>query len=454
MPQALDSSYTGIGNINNIPAEQRIYGRTKEILGITRGRMPNWRVMSQKMKKGVAVKDMEFKYKSDYPLQAQITLVEASSAVDGGTENRFLFSTSESARLKEGDRIYSDRIFVNNSGSYVGTLASDGSYTPSAAQYSQRECVKLLAKLSVSGSNTYWKVQRNWQPSYATGSTNVEAPINSKWLIGTAPQAIGDNTGGVWGDTPHEETNYSEITLMKMGVARTANKVDIYQGKTLLQRNTERQTELFWKRRENSCLFGRQSLETSSEDGSPIYATGGIDEYISTAQSGIGYVPFTASDTNQEANIINFASAHGAVNYQNLNEFGKNKFYWGSTEKWWICDDIQFTKISNSFDNKVRINYNGGLSQKYGFKISDLEISGGGVFHLAVSDLFSIYGIKNTGYIIDYDYIFPVPYVDEDLTVLIDVEKGMNPYKRIDHMYINSGYVRNCPFAHYKVYNL
>jgi len=94
------------------------------------------------------------------------------------------------------------------------------------------------------------------------------------------------------------------------------------------------------------------------------------------------------------------------------------------------------------------------MSINYGFKINDLHISGGGTFHLAVSDLFSIYGLKNTGYIIDYDYIKPVPFVDEDLTILVDVEKGMNPLKRIDYLYVNGGYERNCPFAHYKVYNM
>lgn len=451
---SLDNAFVGIGNIHEIPAEQRIYGRTKEILNITRGRLPNWRVMSQKTSSRQAADDMEFKWKSDYPLQALLTLAANSSAVDGGTHNKLGFSAIESVRLREGMRIYADRNFVDATGGYIGTLVDD-SYVPSGVEHSQRECIKLLTKLETTSGITYWKVQRVFGPSYTTTGTANSLTVagGHKFLMGLAPQAIGDNSGGVYGDTPHEETNYCEITLMKFGVARTANKVKIYQNKTLLQRNTERQMEMFWKQRENNFMFGRKGLEYSSEDGSPIYATGGVDEYISTPQTSIGY-SIPTDDADKESNIINFNSAFGTVNYQALNDFGKNKFYWGSTAKWWVCDDIQFTKIANSFDNKIRINYNEQMSINYGFKINDLHISGGGTFHLAVSDLFSIYGLKNTGYIIDYDYIKPVPFVDEDLTILVDVEKGMNPLKRIDYLYVNGGYERNCPFAHYKVYNM
>lgn len=468
----MDSAYTGIGNVQNIPAEQRIYGRTKDILRVTKGRIPMMRIMTENMGAKMSVPDMHIKYKSDYPIQALITIGTTTTSLDT-YHLKIWVPNQQAVLLREGTRLYCDRIYYNgNAGGTGAFVAGTGDdYLPVTAGNSQRECMKVKERMEVSGANTAFKVERGYAPSGtntsaglscidgggATGSTTVIPTTSMKLLLGLVPQAIGDNTGGVYGDTPHTETNFCEITLEKMGVARTADKIKIYQDRTILQRNSERQIDLFWKKNELKSVFGRKKDgedNPSPIDGSPIYETGGIDEYIRTAQSGIGYAPLPTTDTDPNGQIINFQQAHGAVNYQSLNEFGRNKFYYGSNIKWWVCDDIQFTRISNSFDNKVRINYNPSLSLKYGFKINDLEISGGGTFHLAQSDLFSIYGLKNQGFIIDFDYFKPIHLEGEDFTIMVDVESGLNPLKRVDYLYNNRGYLRNCPFAHYVVYNL
>lgn len=461
MAQALDSAFTGVGNVHNIPAEQRIYGRTKDILRVTKGRIPMMRVMTENLGPKMAVTDMHIKYKSDYPIQALITMGATSTTVDTYFTKIWVPNT-QAPYLREGTRLYADRIYYDGTAFVAGT---GDDYLPVTAANSQRECMIVLQKMETSGTNTAFKIERGYCPlgspalSWNTTHTGslVQFSTSMKLLLGLVPQAIGDNTGGVYGDTPHEEYNFCEITLEKMGVARTADRIQIYQDRTILQRNSERQIDLFWKKNELKATFGRRrdgADNVSPVDGSLIYETGGIDEYIRTAQSGIGYSPYPSLDTDPNGNIVNFQQAHGAVNYQSLNEFGRNKFYYGSNIKWWICDDIQFTKITNSFDNKVRINYNASMSLKYGFKISDLEISGGGTFHLAQSDLFSIYGLKNQGFVIDFDYFKPIHLQGEDFTIMVDVEKGLNPLKRVDYLYNNRGYLRNCPFAHYVVYNL
>jgi hypothetical protein len=462
MAQALDSGYTGIGNVQHIPAEQRIYGRTKEILRVTKGRVPMMRVMTENLGGKTAVTDMHIKYKSDYPLQASLKVAELTTSLGGGYSKLFV-KPQEAILLREGTRLYSDRVYYNGT-AFVAGVGEEN--TPVTALNSQRECLVVREKLETVGGGTpgtYFKVERGYRPaqgtSHTAGGTGTPVELASGWslLIALVPQAIGDNTGGVYGDTPHEEENFCEITLEKMGVARTADRISMYQDKTILQRNSERQIDLFWKKNELAAIFGRKvdgANNPSPVDGSYIYETGGIDEYIRAAQAPINYSPFGATDADKNANIINFTAAHGALNYQSLNEFGRNKFYYGSEIKWWICDDIQYTKIANSFDNKVRINYNQPLSLKYGFKVNDLEISGGGTFHLAQSDLFSIYNLSNHGFIVDFDYFKPIHLQGEDFTIMVDVEKGLNPLKRVDYLYNNRGYLRNCPFAHYEVYNL
>jgi len=470
MPTAMDSAYTGVGNVQNIPAEQRIYGRTKEIMKITKGRIPMMRVMTENMGAKMAVTDMHIKYKSDYALQALIDVAVATTKVGGSSDvyNLISIPNAQAVRLREGTRLFVDRIYYNGTDWETGTGTD---YLPVSASNSQRECIKILEKVATDANNTQFKIERGYRPAKGyslggdsgtegtgTGSGTWQTITTSmKLLASLTPQAIGDNTGGVYGDTPHTEWNYCEITLEKMGVALTAERIDMYQNETILQRNSSRQIDYFWKKNELKATFGRRkdgADNVSPVDGSYIYETGGVDEYIKTAQSAIAYNPYPTSDSDPNANIINFAAAHGAVNYQNLNEFGRNKFYTGSNVKWWVSDDIQYTKISNCFDNKVRITYNQGMSLKYGFKINDLEISGGGTFHLVQSDLFSMYGLKNQGFIIDFDHFKPINLQGEDFTILVNVEKGMNPLKRVDYLYMNRGYYRTNPFAHFFVYNL
>lgn len=463
-----DSRYEGIGNIHKVAAELRIYGKTSDILKITKGRMPFMRIMTTEAAGGpnLAVTDMHIKYKSDYPLQALITCTVQSSGTDDDVVS---FSKNESIMLTEGTRLFATNIFYNGAVGGGGAFATGTAGIPADVTNSQRECLIVRERLSESGNNVSWRVERGYQPSGTNaaaglsfkdgGGGNPEAiTVGMQFLISLVPQAIGDNTGGTFGDNPHNEQNFCEITLEKVGVARTAERIKLYQKETILQRNTSRRVDLFWKKNEIKATFGRAKdgdVQTSPVDGANIYETGGIDEYIRTAQAAIGYYPYpSGGNADPSGNIINFALAHGAVNYQNLNSFGKNKFYYGSQMKWWIMDDEMYAKISNAFDPKVRINYNQSLSLRYGFKISELEVSGGGVFRLVASDLFSIYGLKNHSFIIDSDYFKPMHLDGEDYMILVDVEKGVNPLKRIDYHYMNRGYLRNCPPAHYIVYNM
>ena len=460
-------SFEGISNLDKVVADMRIYGKTQDILKITKGRLNMMRVMAEHFPSPMAVNEFHIKYMSDYPLQATFAIGEASGAVDGGTENKIGVPIKEAVLLTEGTRLFAVNYFYNGNAAGTGAFSEGTAGIPSDVTNSQRECLKILSKLEKTSTFQYFKVERGYQPSgsnssagrsYADGGggTPGELASGATFLISLVPQAIGDNTGGIFGDSPHIEEAFCEIVLQKVGTARSAERVKTWQGESMLQRNTSRQVDLFWKKQELKSIFGRAKdgmYNISPVDGSPIYEAGGIDEYIRTAQPKIGYYPIPASNSDPSGHIVNFALAHGAVNYQNLNTFGKDKFFYGSQVKWWFMDDEPWTKITNSFDPKVRISYNENLSLRYGFKISELEISGGGIFRMATSDMFSIYGLKNHSFIVDFDYFKPFVLEGEDFTMYIDVEKGMNILKRIDYLYMNRGYKRSNPFAHYVVYN-
>lgn len=449
----LDTSYSGISSIESIPAEQRLYGKTGEILRMMKGRNSAMRVMYDNFLKGgkIAQTDMEFKYKSELP-RAFILDCSLASATTSSTEDTIYIPNTQAAYVRVGTRLIVKGIWIgtdNTNYTFETTIGTNSATQP--------EMIKVVQKLPAGATYTGFIVERNIKPAILTNvggtpATGTPAEITTamKFILTPTPQAEGNNEGDIYGDTPHEEYNYNEINLEKYGATRTSQNVKIQQDEPTLARNGRRQLELFWNKMEWRQIYGRRDtgLNGSNERW---WTTGGLDEYIATAQSGIGYHPTTMTG---DKHIVNYSSDIGAINYQNINTFGSNKFIYGSETKFWIMDSVQYTALTNSFDNKIRIIKNEALSQKYGFKISDLEISGGGTFHLVQSDAFTIAGMSDVGYIVDFRYFKHTHLQNEDFTVLVDVEKGMNVLKQINYLYMNSGIKRNNPFTHYKVYNM
>ena len=457
----LDAAFSGISNIDSLPAEQRLYGRTNEILQMTRGRNAMIRVMYDKFLAGgkLAQTDMEFKYKSEYPRNF-ILDVGVASGTTNTAEDTIYIPNRQAAYIRVGTRLLVREIFIgtdNTNYTYDSTRGGTTNSTQVAA--TQNEMIKVLQRLSADATNTAFLVERAVKPSVVK-STDGSAPVwgaspmqietTMKLILANTPQAEGSNEGDIYGDTPHEEYNYNEINLEKWGQTRTSMNVKAYQDEGIMERNGRRQLELFWNKIEWRQINGRRETGLNANN-ERWWTTGGLDEYIETAQSGLGYHPTTMTN---DKHVINFQSDIGAVNYQNLNTFGSTKFIYGSPEKFWIMDNTQYTAITNSFDSKIRIMKNEALSLKYGYKISSLEMSGGGTFHLVQSDGFTIAGITDLSYIVDFKYFKHTHLQNEDFSILVDVESGMNKLKKINYLYMNSGIKRYNPFAHYKVYNL
>lgn len=459
MAQPLDSAYNKITSIEEIPAEQRIYGRKGDIINITRGRIAMMRIMNQHMatKGRKSVDDMEFKYKSDIPRPAILTVATASDDVDGGTENKIWIAKRHAAGVEVGAVLINRNMFFNGDASpKFSTTRTLG--TSTATAYIEPEAMKVLSRLETDASgNVAFKVQRGYAPSVGSqsGTGALEITTSMKLIILPVPRAVGNNEGKIYGDTPHEETQYTEINLEKWGINRTAQNIKIWQNQGLMERNGQRQIDHFWLKEEHRALRGRKT-KTQDEEGEDIYSTGGLEPYILTNQSGIDYVAYDGDpfNTNKQNHVIDFKKAYGPVGYQSLNKFGNDKFFYGSETKWWICDNVQYTAISNSFDNKVRIEYMKDMSMAYGLEIERLKISGGGTFYLVQSDGFSLEGVTDTGFIIDFDYAEPAFLQNEDFTILIDVEKAKNVLKKVNYLYMNSGYMWSNPFAHYEVFNM
>ena len=459
MAEALDSAYNKITSVDQIPAEQRIYGRKGDIINITRGRLAMMRIMNKHMatRGRKSVDDMEFKYKSDIPRPAILTIAAASEDYQGGTENKIWIAKRHAAGVEVGSVFINRNIFFNgNASPKFSTTRTLG--TSLTTFYVEPEAIKVLARLETDSSgNVAFKVQRGYAPSVGSqsGTGALEITTSMKLILLPTPRAVGNNEGKIYGDTPHEETCYTEINLEKWGINRTAQNFKVWQNEGLMERNGRRQVDHFWLKEEHRALRGR-GTKGYDEEGELIQSTRGLEPYILTDQPGIDYYAYDGDKTNANKNnhIIDFKAAYGPVGYQSLNKFGNDKFFYGSETKWWICDNIQYTAISNSFDNKVRIEYMKDMSMAYGLEFERLKISGGGTFYLVQSDGFSLEGVQDTGFICDFDYIEPAFLQNEDFTILIDVEKGKNVLKKVNYLYMNSGYMFSNPFAHFEVFNM
>lgn len=450
----LSSAFTGISNIDSITAEQRLYGRTSEILRMTRGRNSMMRVMYDNFVKGgkLATTDMHFKWKSELPRNFVVDIAQSSTTTNSN-EDTIYINNKQAAYIRVGTLLIVRDIFIgtDNTNYTFETVRGTNNAT-------QPEMIQVLQKLSPGDTFTGFIVRRAYYPSILTSSGGTpiflasncaEITTDMKLVLSSTPQAEGNNEGDMYGDTPDEEFNYNEINLEKWGQTRLSMNVKQLQDEGIMERNGRRQLELFWNKMEWRQIFGRRATGVNGKN-ERWWTTGGLDEYIETPQPAIGYHPYL----NEQKHVINWGNDIGAINFQNINKFGSDKFIYGSPEKYWIMDNAQYTAITNSFDNKVRIIKNDALSSKYGLKISDLEISGGGTFHLVQSDAFTIAGMSDISYIVDFAYFKHTHLQNEDFTILVDVEKGMNPLKQINYLYMNSGMKRYNPFSHYKIYNM
>ena len=191
MSTTLDSSYVGVSNIDSIPAEQRIYDRTSEILKITKGKIPALRVMINNFQRGgkKAVTDIEFKYKSDVPRQALVDIAANSDSYLGGTENRIWIPDAQAVYI-EKDAILLRRDGYYNGSSYTTTIASGNT---------ARERIRVLTKGTSDGTKTWFAVRRGFGKVLGTPD-NIGT--SEKLILLTKSQAEGNNEGGVYGDTP------------------------------------------------------------------------------------------------------------------------------------------------------------------------------------------------------------------------------------------------------------
>jgi len=431
--------YQHIPNIADIPEKQRIYGVTNEILKITPSKVNTVRVMMEKAKKGVAVDDMHFKYKSEMPREVLIPIQSSTTATDKVTISMDVLNKYVPF-LEVGTVLLCRGLYFGN---------SNWSSTPTTGR-TQREAIKITEIQAPGSTTTVVKGIRAWKP--ADGTTPTGTPpefggtgVDSYVLIQPKPQPLGSNEGKIYGDTPIEEFNYCEPTFEKWGVDRVSESIKIRQNESISERNGRRQLAAFWKKVAIQRLFGRRNYYINSENR-PVYETGGIDEYIETGNPDLNYV---AQD-----HVIDFYNTYGPLSYASLVDFGKDKFYYGSEKKWWIMDKNDYTAISTIFDNKIRIQYERDMSIQYGFEIESLKISGGGTFYLVQDEIFSLYGVTGTSYIIDFDYFEFVPLKGWDFQIMVDVEKGINPFEKVNYLYMISGNKRTNPHAHYKVFNL
>lgn len=453
----MDTTYTAIPSIPHVPTEQRIYGRTEKILRLVRNKVKTTRIMITKSREGKLppVDDFRIYYKSDVEREILLDVNSASlSGTVSGQQTDVLQIPNAQAAMIDGNPILIVQgVFFGNgySGGSTGTWA-----TSASLGRTQLEALRVVSKGVPGATYTPVTVIRAWLPAdgSAPSSSTVVSLTGKKVLLQPKPQPLGSNEGNMYGDTPHEEYNFVEQTLEKWGVIKAAEKVRIYQDKSIAERNGERQLDNFWKKVDIQKKWGRRNYYIDAQE-QPVYETGGLDEYIETPQSSFKYVPYDGDPTNANGNnhIIDFSAQFGNVTYTTLNSFGEGLFDYGSTEKFLCVNKSQYTKISNAFDNKMRIQAEKEMSIKYGFEVESLKISGGGKLYLIQDDLESQYNISNACYVLDFEYFKHIIFADYDFSIMMDAEKELNKFKTVNYLHMISGNKRTNPFSMYKVIN-
>lgn len=435
----LSDIYPGISNISSIPDEQRLYDRDKNLIKIATGSLALSRIMMDRFKsRNVIAGDPETKYKSDVDRPILLAITVDSTVVDAGNRIHKIWLAKKDAIYVDVDTtLLVQKLFYNGT-TYVRTAV---------ATNSQQEMLRVIERGTESGGNVWFNVIRGWKAaSGGVAGTPTQLTTTAGDNVVYIPRAVaeGNNEGRVYGDTPHEEYNYCEINLEKWGVNMTTANTTILQDQSIIERNGQRQLDQFFKGYEMKCIYGRRHTELD-DNNDRIWWTGGLDEYIRQAHTGMGY----AGD-----NIVDFKTKYGAVSYQTINQLLADKFFRGNRkEKFWVMDVDAYVRICNAFDNKVRI-YNQDLSLRYGIQVETIRGSGGGAAHLIVHDQLSLNGLKNISYLVDFDYFKYMHLQNMDVQILENVEKGNNIFKHINYMFMQAGIKRFNPFAHWYIFNL
>lgn len=439
MAQALNTAYPDLTTTEHIPDEQRIFDRDKIIINYAKGRLNNMRIMLRRFadqgKK--ATKDMHVKYKSDIARQAMIT--STSTSLGTGTTGTIYFSDAEAQLVDDG------AILILRDNYYNG---ADFSATLSATN-SMAEALLVTGRGASSGGNTGFTVQRRFGWQDGTGTPNA---IAAGAIVLVQPTSVGEgsNEGRVWGDTPEEEYNYCGIFLEKYGQTKISEDIEIYQMDSLADRNGSRTLDVLFKKMEMDAIDGRR--DSRLVNGRRVWHSGGLDEYLTRAQ--LTTEGNYKGQIGANSRVVDFLGTYGTLSSQTLNTFLADKFFDGNeTEKFWNMPVNQYVGICNAFDNKVRIAYNKEMSLKYKINISTLETSAGGLLHLTVSDLWSIYG-RPMSYIVDYDYFKFMHLRNHDFQIIKNAEKELNRFEIVNYIYGTYGYYRRNPLAHWKIFNV
>lgn len=439
MAQALNTAYPDLTTTEHIPDEQRIFDRDKIIINYAKGRLNNMRIMLRRFadqgKK--ATKDMHVKYKSDIARQAMIT--STSTALGTGTTGTIYFSDAEAQLVDDG------AILILRDNYYNGTTFS----STLSSSNSMPEALLVTGREAPSGGNTGFTVQRRFGWQDGAGTPNS---ISAGATVLVQPTSVGEgsNEGRVWGDTPEEEYNYCGIFLEKYGQTKISEDIEIYQMESLADRNGSRTLDVLFKKMEMDAIDGRR--DTRLVNGRRVWHSGGLDEYLTRPQ-GTTEGNYGGQGT-ANSRVVDFLGTYGTLSSQTLNTFLADKFFDGNeTEKFWNMPVNQYVGICNAFDNKVRIAYNKEMSLKYKINISTLETSAGGLLHLTVSDLWSIYG-RPMSYIVDYDYYKFMHLRNHDFQIIKNAEQHLNRFEVVNYIYGTYGYYRRNPLAHWKIFNV
>jgi len=392
------SYYSGQPVVDNIPSSFRTYDRrTAMLTKISEGRANLMRLLLNYAKSNGAyvATDTETRWGLEYERLARIYCSGDSTSSEQTFHDLLHVTNEEGRRLQAGDILNLMGFFVSPSRGLA--IATGEDLNLKTSTYAMPEQVKVLVNYGDGSGNllgaasstcTKIKVQRNFggiAPTTGHADMLVDiaagtwaSPITEPflWKAGNS-MAEGRDDQLTYNDSDEYDYNYCQIVMRKWSATETEQNLNrFFTSEKTFQRNGRRALEEFFKEMDVMALFGSRRTET--ENGRRKWYTGGIHEFIPTA------------------NHVNYDDS--LFQTKNFNEQMKDMFYYGSQTKVGLTGADFHVGFTNMIDNKIILP---AAVNSWGLDLVKFSGTNGGTLLLAASDTLSLHGMSDYLYVID-----------------------------------------------------
>jgi len=377
---------TGIFGTADLFTEQRKYDKDKSKFFVwkERGHAQFTHVLITKIKK-VEVSDPQPKHFEDGYRGFEFTANGDSAGALGSLSHNLTLSTTSGM---VAGQLYKVQSAVTGNNGWTKPVAPSniaaltdfwaGVDVARGTTYTSEEVIRVTAIVS----STVVTIRRAiGADTIGGGVTPPTIKSTTKlWHIGeTAVE--GSDSPSSFSQNPTVVNNVVEDFRVSYEITDIAEKIDVF-GENEWQRKARNARKDFARRIERAFIAGRMYVDKDGTSNQNIYHTGGIDQWIPSA------------------NRIN---AGRSISQTYMNTVLKDVFMNGSEDKIGLCGYGYMTLLGNACADKIR--YNEGLSNDLGIEVNSFTASGGGTVHFIPDFEMSKMGQDNECYYADINYL-------------------------------------------------